>query len=238
MTAITSPAPALEWQHVSLDLGEFALRDVSLRVDDGAWIAIVGATGAGKTLLLETAAGFLRPTSGRVVRGGIDVSGEPPERRGVAYAPQDDLLFPHLDVRRNLTFGAIACGGDVGRVAELAAHLGIAHLLDRRVAHISGGEAQRVALGRALLSGASLLLLDECTSALDEVTRAHIGEVLARERGERRLSIVQVTHDLTEAHRLADAVVEMERGHLREGVHHASSIRAHHAPGGARRVSG
>ena len=211
-------APALEWVEVSLRLGAFALADVSLRVEAGAWVALVGPTGAGKTLLLETAVGFLSPAHGEIRRDGIAVSKQPPELRRLGYVPQDDLLFAHLDVRRNILFGARKRGlgpsALEGELLHACGELGITPLLERRVAGISGGEAQRVTLARALLSGADTLLLDECTSALDDDTGRAVGDVLARWRRERGLSIVQVTHDLEEAHRLADVVVGMEAGRL------------------------
>ncbi|MEZ4654303.1 MAG: ATP-binding cassette domain-containing protein [Candidatus Eisenbacteria bacterium] len=211
---IATPA-ALEWCDVSLDLGEFAIQEVSLRVEPGQWLCIVGSTGAGKTLLLEVAAGFLRPGSGRVLRNGQDITTLPPERRRVAYVPQDDLLFPHLDVRSNLLFGARRRDTAViDRLARIAEDLGIAHLLRRKIDAISGGEAQRIALGRALLLDLDLLLLDECTSALDEETREIIGAFLAAERRSRNLSVVQVTHDSAEARRLADVIVSMDKGRL------------------------
>ncbi len=205
----------LEWQQVSLDLGEFALRDVSLRVGSGDWISIVGPTGSGKTLLLEVAAGFLRPDSGNVVLRGTNATHSPPEARSLAYVPQDDLLFPHLNVEDNLRFGM---RGSRARQAEacnrMANELGIAHLLHRRVDAISGGEAQRVALGRGLLFGADILLLDECTSALDEETRAETGLFLQRWKRDHELTIVQVTHDRSEAHRLGDLVVSLRDGRI------------------------
>jgi ABC-type sugar transport system ATPase subunit len=212
----TSIAPALEWRNVSVDLGEFAVDDVSLRADPGSWICIVGPTGAGKTLLLEAAAGFLAPTSGSVFRDGIDITRQPPERRSIAYAPQDDLLFPHLDVHSNLTFGSARTRSREPRPERLASELGISHLLRRKIDAISGGEAQRVALGRALLLDAEVLLLDECTSALDDETRRIVGRLLQAERRRRNLCIVQVTHDSSEARRLADTIVTMQRGKVVE----------------------
>lgn len=217
-----SPPPALEWVGVGLRLGAFALVDVSLRVERRAWVAIVGPTGAGKTLLLETAAGFAAPSSGAIHRDGVDVTQAPPEARRLGYAPQDDLLFPHLDVRRNLLFGARRAGRAPaaleGEMLRVAGDLGIAPILDRGVRGLSGGESQRVSVARALLSGAGLLLLDECTSALDDGTRRTVGDALARWRREHDATIVQVTHDRAEAERLADVVVHVEAGRLTHRV--------------------
>lgn len=208
--------PALEWREVTLDLGAFAVRDVSLRLEEGAWMGIVGPTGAGKTILLEIAAGFRRPTLGRVLRRGEDMTTAPPEHRRVAYVPQDDLLFPHLDVRENLLFGATRSrrAAVSPRLTAIATQLGVAHLLKRRVQAISGGEAQRVSLGRALLADVDLLLLDECTSALDAETADRVVAVLERERVGRGLSIVQISHDLEEIRRNADVIHEMREGKL------------------------
>ena len=207
---------ALEWRDVSLQLGAFSVSDVSLRLDEGEWLGLIGPTGAGKTLLLEVAAGFLEPGFGRVLRDGRDVTRLPAELRDLAYVPQDDLLFPHLDVRSNLRFAARrgASPGPDSDFTSVVKELGIAHLLDRRVGTISGGEAQRVALGRALLAGSPVLLLDECTSALDEDTRDEVGDFLARRRESRGLAIVQVTHDRHEVFRRADQVVAMGDGRL------------------------
>lgn len=214
--ALAGPA-ALEWRGVTLHAGAFTLRDVSLSLGPGEWIALTGPTGAGKTLLLEVAAGFLAPSAGSVHRRGADVTGAPPEARAIGYAPQDDLLFPHLSVRDNLLFGARRRGDRSHAeraLARAAADLRIAHLLDRPVRGVSGGEAQRIAVGRALLSGADTLLLDECTSALDSETREIVGDVLARRRDQDALSVVQVTHDLDEAERLADRIVRIDAGRI------------------------
>jgi len=207
--------PALEWRDVTLDLGEFAIRDVSLRLEPRTWMCVIGPTGAGKTLVLEIAAGFLRPTRGQVFRGGENITRVPPERRRIAYIPQDDLLFPHLDVRANLLYGSRGEREELEhRLHSVAADLRISHLLDRRVHVISGGEAQRVALGRGLLADADVLLLDECTSALDEETREIVGDFLLEQRSQREISVIHVTHDSAEAERLADVTVTMAAGRI------------------------
>ncbi|MEZ5066234.1 MAG: ATP-binding cassette domain-containing protein [bacterium] len=210
---------ALEWRRVTLDLGDFAIRDVSLRLAAGEWLALVGPTGAGKTLLLEVAAGFRVPTAGTILRGDRDVTAAPPEDRRLAYVPQDDLLFPHLDVHANLAFAVPRRAREARRsdILEVAAALGIAHLLHRRPAAISGGEAQRVAIGRALLANPEVLLLDESTSALDGDTREIVGDFLEAQRTRRSLSIVQITHDGHEAERLADRVVIVAEGRIVTG---------------------
>jgi ABC-type sugar transport system ATPase subunit len=209
--------PALEWRNVSVDLGEFLVDDVSLSADPGSWTCIVGPTGAGKTLLLEVATGFLAPTRGCVLRGGVDITKQPPERRRLAYVPQDDLLFPHLDVRANLGFGIPDRNKEIEvRLESIARDLDILHLLRRRINAISGGEIQRVAIGRALLLDLDVLLLDECTSALDEETREIVGRFLETERSRSNLCVVQVTHDSSEARRLADVIVTMRRGRVVE----------------------
>ncbi|MBI5709143.1 MAG: ATP-binding cassette domain-containing protein [Candidatus Eisenbacteria bacterium] len=206
------PAP-LAWDRVELDLGAFRLADVSLALAEGEWVALMGPTGAGKTLLCETAVGFLAPTGGRVLARGHDLTGRPPEDRGIGYAPQDDLLFPHLTVRENLGFGMWR-GVRAAEVAAAAEGLEIAHLLGRRTATLSGGEGQRVAVGRALLAGGEVWLLDECTSALDEDARERVGSFLKTWQARAGASVLQITHDPAEAERLADRVVHMSRGRL------------------------
>lgn len=210
---------ALEWRGVSVDFGAFVLRQVDLTAPVGTWLAIVGPTGAGKSLLLETAAGFLAPTEGQIEGHGQTLTPLPPELRGLAYVPQDDLLFPCLDVRENLSFGmrnraAAAASIEEDRILRLAQQLEIDHLLARRTRGLSGGEAQRIALGRALLSGADTLLLDECTSALDAETKRRALDLLAAWRAHGGRTIIQVTHDSDEARARADWIATLEGGRL------------------------
>ena len=178
--------------------------------DDGLTV-LFGPSGAGKTSVLNMIAGLIRPARGRVRVGertlfdsaaGIDLA---PEARRVGYVFQDSRLFPHKRVRANLLYGAT----DDARLDETAAFLGIAHLLDRWPRTLSGGEARRVAIGRALLSDPDVLLLDEPLSSLDHARRDEIERVILRLRDEARLPIVLVTHDAAEADRLGTRVVRV-----------------------------
>lgn len=181
--------------------------------DDARVIALSGESGAGKTSVLHAIAGLVRPMSGHIeVEGrrlfdsarGTDL---PAHLRRIGYVFQDTRLFPHLDVRANLHYGrhAHVARDDTaaGAVLEL---LGIGHLLERRTANLSGGEAQRVALGRALLSQPAVLLLDEPLSMLDQARRDELIPYLQRVRDGTRLPIIYVSHSADEIRRLTDAV--------------------------------
>lgn len=189
-----------------------------VRIEDAARVvAITGPSGAGKTTVLNAIAGLVKPRAGRIaVDGralfdsarGIDL---PPHRRRVGYVFQDARLFPHLDVRGNLLYGRHA--GSTGRRFELGpvvALLGIEPLLRRRTGNLSGGEAQRVAIGRALLSQPAILLFDEPLSALDQARREELIPWLQRVRDEVRLPMLYVSHDADDVRRLAEATHALE----------------------------
>ena len=178
-------------------------------------VALFGPSGAGKTSILDAVAGLLRPTRGRIAVGdvvlfdserGIDL---PPERRACGYVFQDGRLFPHRSVRDNLLYGCKLAPAEQRWMAfdEAVAFLGIGHLLDRVPRTLSGGEAQRVAIGRALLRGPRFLLMDEPLSSLDMARREEIMAVILRLRDELRLPILYVSHDRAEVERLADTVI-------------------------------
>lgn len=182
---------------------------------EGGLTALFGPSGAGKTSLLNMVAGLLRPDRGRIaVAGetlfdsarGIDL---PPEKRRAGYVFQDLRLFPHRRVRDNLLYGwRIAEPAHRWMTLDEAADfLGIGHLLNRWPRTLSGGEAQRVAIGRALLGGPRFLLLDEPLSSLDAARREEILRVIERIRDELRLPILYVSHDRDEVRRLASAVI-------------------------------
>jgi len=184
-----------------------------VRIADSARvIALSGHSGAGKTSVLHAIAGLLAPREGRIeVDGrclfdsaqGIDL---PPHQRHVGYVFQDTRLFPHLDVRRNLRYGRRTSDQAGFAFDDVVALLGIGPLLSRRTANLSGGEAQRVALGRALLSQPRILLLDEPLSSLDHARREELIPYLQRVRDETALPIVYVSHSVDEVKRLTAAV--------------------------------
>lgn len=181
----------------------------------GGLTALFGPSGAGKTSVLDAVAGLLRPERGRIVvedrvlfdsAAGIDL---PPERRACGYVFQDSRLFPHRNVKANLLFGYRLISEERRWMAPETAieFLGLGHLLDRSPGTLSGGEAQRVAIGRALLSGARFLLMDEPLASLDAHRREEIMTVIERVRDELRLPILYVSHDHLEVQRLADQVI-------------------------------
>lgn len=195
--------------------------DVSFEAPPGLTV-LYGASGSGKTSVINAVAGLLRPDQGRVVVGST-VLGDtaqniwlPPHKRGLGYVFQDARLFPHLSVRQNLAFGdwfarARAPVASFDQVVEM---LGIGTLLSRRPGTLSGGEKQRVAIGRALLARPRLLLADEPLAALDEARKAEILPYFERLRDEVALPILYVCHAPTEVARLATTVVALDRGKL------------------------
>jgi molybdate transport system ATP-binding protein len=178
---------------------------------------LFGPSGSGKTSILNMIAGLLKPDAGTIRAGGrtlFDAAARvdlPPNERRMGYVFQDGRLFPHRRVAANLLYGyRLAPAATRWLEPEQAvAFLGIAHLLERWPATLSGGEAQRVAIGRALLAGARALLMDEPLASLDEARREEIMRVIERVRDDLKVPIVYVTHDRAEANRLATMIVEL-----------------------------
>ncbi len=202
-------------------LGDFTL-DAEFAAD-GRFIALFGPSGSGKTSLINVIAGLLRPKRGRVVIDGATLLDTergvflPPYRRHLGTVFQEGRLFPHLSVRQNLLYGAWfarATGrdADLARVADL---LGIEGLLGRYPNRLSGGEKQRVAIGRALLAAPKLLLMDEPLAALDDARKQEIMPYLERLRDEARMPIVYVSHSVAEVARLSDTLVVLSGGKVR-----------------------
>jgi molybdate/tungstate transport system ATP-binding protein len=196
--------------------GEFRLNDVSLSISSGACGVLMGRTGSGKTTILECILGLRRIASGRIHIGDTDVTSLNPAVRGIGYVPQDLALFSRMTVREHLAFALEIRHADqqqiADRVDELSELLGIAHLLSRRPAGLSGGEAQRVALGRALSFKPQVLCLDEPLSALDSHTRDEMCDLLDNVRRQTHVTTLHVTHNLTEATRLSDCLFRIEDG--------------------------
>ncbi len=195
--------------HLEKRLGDV---EIACRIAPAGGLTVLfGPSGVGKTSVLNMVAGLMTPDAGHVrvgseilFGGGIDM---PVERRRAGYVFQEPRLFPHLRVRANLLYGRRE-GGQLD-IDETIAFLGIAPLLDRWPRTLSGGEARRVAIGRALLSEPRFLLLDEPLSSLDRARREEIMTVIERLRDEVKLPILMVTHDRAEAERLGERIGEM-----------------------------
>ncbi len=215
---------------------------------EGGLTALFGTSGAGKTSVLNAVAGLIRPEHGRIAVGEevlFDSAARinrRPEKRACGYVFQDSRLFPHKTVRDNLLFGWKLAPAARRWMAleDAAAFLGIEHLLARMPRTLSGGEMQRVAIGRALLSGPRFLLMDEPLSSLDEDRRDGVMDVIERIRDELALPILYVSHDHREVDRLADHVVTLGRegtqvrAGQRSGVRPSDATWAH--PAGPRPV--
>ncbi|HDS46237.1 MAG TPA: ATP-binding cassette domain-containing protein [Methanomicrobia archaeon] len=201
------------------DWKEFKLQEINLEVKQGEYFVILGPTGAGKTLLLETIAGFYIPDRGEVWVEGREVTGLPAEKRGIGFIYQDYSLFPHKTVEQNILFGLRVHKGGAAeasrkRVRGIMDWLNITHLAHRYPGTLSGGEQQKVAIGRAVAIEPSILLLDEPLSALDRRTQDYMRDELKRVKAECGITMVHVTHDQTEAMLLADRIAVMMRGRV------------------------
>ncbi len=207
----------LRVENLSLKLKNFELKNVSFSVRRGEHFAIVGPTGSGKSLLLETIAGIYTPDSGRIEIDGVDVTHTPPEKRGVGMVYQDCVLFPHMCVYDNIAYGLrvrkLEKKKIEERVLELSEMLEIEHLLTRKPKTLSGGERQRVAIARALAVRPKLLLLDEPFSALDAETRVRLRDTIFRVLEQERVTAIHVTHIIEDA-KMADRIARMHGGVL------------------------
>lgn len=205
---------------ITIRQGSFALSDVSLEVPTGQYGVLMGKTGCGKTTLLEAVCGLRRLESGAIRLLDRDVTRLRPADRGIGYVSQDLALFSTLSVRDHLAFALVVrrrrSAEIAARVAELAELLGIGHLLDRKPRGLSGGEAQRVALGRALAMRPRVLLFDEPLSALDDDTRQEMYGLLQTVRGAMPVTVLHVTHNRDEASRLGDCFFQLRDGRIGE----------------------
>jgi len=178
---------------------------------------VLGPSGAGKTMLLETIAGLRPQQAGQISLAGTDITSLPPERRRIGLVFQDAALFPHLSVRDNVRFGPRARrAASPDGSGDLLRQLGIEHLADRSPRSLSGGERQRVALARALAIQPGLLLLDEPLSALDQPTREDMRALLQRLLTNLAIPAVHVTHDRDEAFSIGDDLAVIVGGQRRQ----------------------
>lgn len=194
------------------------LSNVSLQVDAGSFVSLLGRSGCGKTTLLKTIAGFLPPQSGHIFLDGVELFSLPPHRRGVVVMFQDLRLFPHLSVLENVAFPLRMMGCSKKerhqKALRLLDRVGLADYAKRHVLELSGGQQQRVALVRAFATKTNYLLLDEPFSSLDEALKAEMRSLLRELQREFSCTIVLVTHDKTEALMMSDQVAVMDQGVL------------------------
>jgi len=206
--------------NLHLSLPGFALKDISLDIAEGDFFALIGPTGAGKSLILEAMLGMLPMDSGRILLGNKDITAMAPEKRGLGIVYQDYALFPHLNVRKNILYGIKYHKLPTKEVAEhfdfLVHSLGIARLLHRYPDTLSGGERQRVALARALILKPSALLLDEPLSALDPVLTEEIKDLLRTIHRELSMTIIMVSHSFSDVFYLANKVAILKNGRIRQ----------------------
>jgi ABC-type sugar transport system ATPase subunit len=207
---------------LSIRQGTFALDGVSFHIPTGEYAVLMGPTGSGKTSLLETIAGLRHPAAGRVLLGNHDMTHLPPAVRNVGYVPQDAVLFKTMSVWENIAFALTVRKMPQAeierRVRELAELLGLTSILSRQAVGLSGGEAQRVALGRALAFRPQVLLLDEPFNAVDEATRDRLVELLRGVREERTMTMLHVTHSSSEAEQLGERILRFDRGRVVEAT--------------------
>lgn len=221
----------IELKDVTIVAGQFSLSNVSFTIDAGEYAVLMGQTGQGKTTILEAICGLRTVASGQILIRGQDVTRWPPADRQTGFVPQDLALFPTMTVAEHLEFGLkirkVSGEQTAARVQELSTLLGIDKLLTRSIDALSGGESQRVALGRALAFRPSVLLLDEPFSALDEQTRGEMYELLRNVTRSTGVTTLHITHSQVEARELASRRFLLEAGQIREQFLSQKSPEAH-----------
>ncbi len=209
----------IQVRQLAVRAGAFELSGLDLEIPAGQYAVLMGRTGSGKTTILETICGLKRAAGGRVQLLGHDVTHLKPAERGIGYVPQDRALFQTMTVRAHLSFALEVrrwSAADIQqRVDELADLLGLRRVLERKPPGLSGGEAQRVALGRALAFRPGILCLDEPLSALDDDTRKEMYALLESVQARTGVTTLHVTHHLGDAERLADKVFLLQDGKIR-----------------------
>ena len=207
--------------NLTIHAGAFSLADVTIAIPTGQCAVLMGRSGSGKTTLMEALCGLRKVTDGQVLLDGDDITHMRPCERGTGLVPQDTVLFPHLTVREHLEFGPQIQNWKKNavhdRVEALASSLGIEDLLERRPLGLSGGEAQRVAFGRAISGRPQLLCLDEALTGLDRETHEGIMELLKDVIHQEGLTTLHITHREEEAKFLGDLCYELKNGQVVEG---------------------
>ena len=205
----------LELRHISKRFDDFYLQDVSLSVAQGDYFILLGESGSGKSIVLETIAGLMAPDSGAILLHGTDITTEKIQNRKIGLVFQDHAVFPHLTVAENIAYSlhgkAMSKEEKFEKVKAIANELGIGELLLRKPGTLSGGELQRVALGRTLIQHPAILLLDEPLSSLDSRLKGDLRRLL-RAIHRKGQTILHVTHDYEEALSLGTRIAVINKG--------------------------
>jgi len=208
----------ITFEKVSHEWGDFSLKNVTFNINRGEYFVILGPTAAGKTLILETIAGFYIPREGNIFLNGRDTASIPPEKRNIGFVYQDYSLFPHMSVEENIAFGLkmrkLPKKDVESKVQSIMDSMHISYLKGRFPSTLSGGERQRVALARALVINPDILLLDEPLSALDSRTQESLREELRRIHKVQGTTTIHVTHNQDEALALADRIGVIMNGEI------------------------
>ncbi len=209
----------LRVENLSVSLDEFELKNINISLDRGDYLTIIGPTGAGKTILLESIIGFHRPETGRIFLDNKDITDELPEKRRIGIVYQEYALMPHMTVRENIAFGLLKKYKARNekemvnaKVEAIASDLNIHHLLERKPDTLSGGEQQRTALARALIVEPRLLLMDEPLSALDQQSRRKTRDLLKGIIKKNGTTVVHITHELEDVWAFASKVAVFHQG--------------------------
>jgi len=202
---------------ISIKLGEFQLKDVNLELNKGDYYVLLGKSGVGKTVLLEIIAGLIKQDSGQVFLAGEDITHKKIQKRKVGIVFQDHSIFPHLSVKQNIAYSfkgkKIPKSVKEQLIVQYAELTNVSHLLDRNTQKLSGGELQRVALARMLISKPDCLLLDEPLASLDIQLKGGLRDLL-RQINKSGVTILHVTHDYEEAIALSNKVAVMHEGEI------------------------
>jgi multiple sugar transport system ATP-binding protein len=204
----------IQIKNIRKEFGDFtAVKESSFTIEDGEFFMLLGPSGCGKTTTLRMIAGLELPTSGEIYLDGEEISQLPPSKRDIAFVFQMFALYPHLNVRKNLSYPLVSQGMPraqiKAKIAEVAEILGITDILNRPVGGLSGGDRQRVALGRAIVRDPKAFMMDEPLGALDAEFREHMSEELRALHDRMNATTVYVTHDQLEAMQMGDKIVVM-----------------------------
>jgi molybdate transport system ATP-binding protein len=208
----------LKIENINITLGKFTLTNVDFGIKKGEYVTIIGPSGSGKSILLETVAGFYKPKSGKVYLNDEDITDKPIESRNISIVYQDYVLFPHMNVYENIMYGLKKHNKNKTQndkdINEISKILKIDHLLKRKPLTLSGGEMQRVSIARALIVKPQLLLMDEAFSALDYKIKKEMRQLLKEAAKKYNTTVLHVTHDFEDVWTLADKTVLMRFGEV------------------------